>query len=68
MMLLSILLSTVIGGVLAVCIAYWLSTRVFAKYLHHMVSVSVGVLLAVALLHLLPEAFSEGISPRILFG
>ncbi|PRY97088.1 zinc and cadmium transporter [Jezberella montanilacus] len=67
MTLFSILLSTLIGGVVAVCIAYWLSTRVFAKYLHHMVSVSVGVLLAVALLHLLPEAFSEGISPRLLF-
>lgn len=57
MLLLWILLATIAGGLLAVFIASWLALRVFTKYLHHMVSLSVGVLLSVALLHLLPEAF-----------
>ncbi|AZW30552.1 ZIP family metal transporter [Bordetella bronchiseptica] len=57
MLLLWILLATIAGGLIAVSIASWLAYRVFAKYLHHMVSLSVGVLLSVALLHLLPEAF-----------
>ncbi|HYG45889.1 MAG TPA: ZIP family metal transporter [Bordetella sp.] len=57
MLLLWILLATVAGGLIAVTIAGWLAYRVFGKYLHHMVSLSVGVLLSVALLHLLPEAF-----------
>jgi len=56
-LLLWILLATVAGGLIAVTIAGWLAYRVFGKYLHHMVSLSVGVLLSVALLHLLPEAF-----------
>jgi len=59
MLLLSILLATVAGGLIAVSIASWLAFRVFSKYLHHMVSLSVGVLLSVALLHLLPEAFEN---------
>ncbi len=33
-----------------------------------MVSFSVGVLLATALLHSLPEAFESGADPRALFG
>jgi zinc and cadmium transporter len=57
MLLLWILLATIAGGLIAVTIASWLAYRVFSKYLHHMVSLSVGVLLSVALLHLLPEAF-----------
>ncbi|MBV7486744.1 ZIP family metal transporter [Bordetella sp. BOR01] len=59
MLLLWILLATVAGGLIAVSIAGWLAYRVFSKYLHHMVSLSVGVLLSVALLHLLPEAFEN---------
>ncbi|MVW80324.1 ZIP family metal transporter [Bordetella sp. 02P26C-1] len=57
MLLVWILLATIAGGLIAVLIASWLAYRVFSKYLHHMVSLSVGVLLSVALLHLLPEAF-----------
>ncbi|MDQ8031278.1 ZIP family metal transporter [Bordetella genomosp. 1] len=57
MLLLWIVLATVAGGLIAISIASWLAYRVFARYLHHMVSLSVGVLLSVALLHLLPEAF-----------
>jgi len=68
-MLLWILLATLSGGLAALFIAHWLAYRVFAGYLHHMVSLSVGVLLAVALLHLLPEAFeSPGADPHRMFG
>jgi len=68
-MLFWILLATVTGGLVALLVAHWLAYRVFAAYLHHMVSLSVGVLLAVALLHLLPEAFeSSGTDPHRMFG
>jgi len=68
-MLFWILLATVAGGLVALLVAHWLAYRVFAGYLHHMVSLSVGVLLAVALLHLLPEAFeSSGADPHRMFG
>lgn len=69
MLLLWVLLATVTGGLIAVLIASWLAYKVFAKYLHHMVSLSVGVLLSVALLHLLPEAFETGVgNAHVLFG
>jgi zinc and cadmium transporter len=68
MLLFWIVLATLLGGLIAVFIAQWLAFRVFAQYLHHMVSLSVGVLLSVALLHLLPEAFEEsGAKPHALF-
>lgn len=69
MLLLWILLATVTGGLIAVLVASWLAYKVFAQYLHHMVSLSVGVLLSVALLHLLPEAFETGGGDaHVLFG
>ncbi|QKH34057.1 ZIP family metal transporter [Achromobacter pestifer] len=69
MLLLWILLATVTGGLIAVLVASWLAYKVFAQYLHHMVSLSVGVLLSVALLHLLPEAFETGVGDaHVLFG
>lgn len=69
MLLLCILLATVTGGLLAVVVASWLAYKVFSQYLHHMVSLSVGVLLSVALLHLLPEAFESGVADaHVLFG
>lgn len=69
MLLLWVLLATITGGLIAVLIASWLAYKVFAKYLHHMVSLSVGVLLSVALLHLLPEAFETGVgNAHVLFG
>lgn len=69
MLLLWVLLATVTGGLIAVFVASWLAYKVFAHYLHHMVSLSVGVLLSVALLHLLPEAFESGVADaRVLFG
>jgi zinc and cadmium transporter len=68
MLLIWIMLSAVTGGVFALLVAHWLAYRVFAQYLHHMVSLSVGVLLAVSLLHLLPEAFEADSNYRALFG
>ncbi|WP_251863148.1 ZIP family metal transporter [Achromobacter sp. Marseille-Q4962] len=69
MLLIWVLLATVAGGLIAVLVAHWLAYKVFAKYLHHMVSLSVGVLLSVALLHLLPEAFeSDAADAHVFFG
>lgn len=69
MLLLWVLLATVTGGLIAVLVASWLAYKVFAQYLHHMVSLSVGVLLSVALLHLLPEAFEGAVgNAHALFG
>lgn len=63
-----ILISTISSGVIAVVIANWLTYNIFSKYLHNMVSFSVGVLLSVALLHLLPEACEHYIKdPHLLF-
>jgi zinc and cadmium transporter len=67
MLLIWIVLATITGGMFALVIAHWLAYRVFAGYLHHMVSLSVGVLLAVTFLHLLPEAFETGADTHILF-
>lgn len=68
MLLIWIVLSAVTGGLCALIVAHWLAYRVFAGYLHHMVSLSVGVLLAVSLLHLLPEAFEAEPDIQDLFG
>ncbi len=67
MLLIWILLSAVAGGMFALVVAHWLAYRLFAGYLHHMVSLSVGVLLAVAFLHLLPEAFEAQVDAHTLF-
>ena len=67
-MLIWIVLAAVTGGLLALLVARWLTDRFFTRYLHHMVSLSVGVLLGVSLLHLLPEAFETGPDAHTLFG
>ena len=67
-MLIWIVLAAVTGGLAALLIARWLTDRFFTRYLHHMVSLSVGVLLGVSLLHLLPEAFEAGPDAHTLFG
>lgn len=55
-----ILLATFAGGVLSVFAAATLSLTVLANLAHRLVALSVGILLAVAFLDLLPEA-AEGI-------
>lgn len=67
MTLLYILLATLVSGVVSALVAGWLAYRFFSKYLHEMVSFSVGVLLSVALLHTLPEAFESGADPHTSF-
>ena len=64
----TILLVTVLAGATSVLVAASFSVALLAKMVNNMVSLSVGILLATALLHSLPEAFSmEGVSPQLLF-
>jgi len=68
MTLLYIVAATLIGGVLSVVIAASMTFAVLGKLVKHLVSLSTGVLLATALLHVLPEAFeSRMASPHALF-
>ncbi|NYE26720.1 ZIP family metal transporter [Pigmentiphaga litoralis] len=67
MTLVYIVLATLVSGVVSALVAGWLGFRYFSRYLHEMVSFSVGVLLSVALLHTLPEAFESEADTRTLF-
>lgn len=58
-----ILFATLAGGVLSVLAAAVLSLTVLKDFAHRLVGFSVGVLLAVSLLHMLPEA-SESLDPH----
>ena len=62
-----IVLATAIGGVLSVVVAAALTLAVLTKIVHHLVSLSAGVLLATALLDILPEAFAGKAPPQALF-
>ena len=64
----SILLVTALAGTVSVLVAASFSLSLLSKMVHSMVSVSVGILLATALLHSLPEAFAmPGVNPQLLF-
>ncbi|WER47733.1 ZIP family metal transporter [Cupriavidus sp. WKF15] len=63
-----ILLAATISGVGSIFGAALLSLTMASRVVERMVSFSVGVLLATALLHSLPEAFESGADPRALFG
>lgn len=64
----SILLVTALAGTTSVLVAASCSLALLSKMIHNMVSLSVGILLATALLHSLPEAFSmQGVNPQLLF-
>jgi zinc and cadmium transporter len=67
MTLLFIITATLVGGVLSVVIAASLTFAVLGKLVKHLVSLSTGVLLATALLNVLPEAFESHVDPRGLF-
>jgi zinc and cadmium transporter len=67
MTLLYIVLATLAGGVLSVGIAAWVTLQVLGRLVRHLVSLSAGVLLSTALLHVLPEAFESGAAPHALF-
>lgn len=67
MILLYIITATAVGGVLSVLIAASLTLSVLSRLVKNLVSLSAGVLLGTALLHVLPEAFESGTSPQALF-
>jgi zinc and cadmium transporter len=66
--LLFIILATAGGGMLSVVVAASLTLTVLSRLVKHLVSLSAGVLLGTALLHMLPEAFESGPPPQALFG
>jgi zinc and cadmium transporter len=62
-----IVAATFLGGLLSVLVAASLTVAVLTRVVHHLVSLSAGVLLATALLDVLPEAFQSKASPQSLF-
>ncbi|MDE2402437.1 MAG: ZIP family metal transporter [Burkholderiales bacterium] len=67
MTLLYIVLATLLGGVASVVLAAALSAPLLTLIVRHLVSLSTGVLLGTALLHVLPEAFESKAPPQGLF-
>lgn len=67
MTLLYIVLATAAGGLLSVAVAAWLTLAVISRLVKSLVSLSAGVLLGTALLHMLPEAFDAHVPPQPLF-
>ncbi len=59
-LLLSIIVATLLSGLVSVVAAAGLSFGVLARLVPQMVSLSAGLLLGAAVLHLLPEAFESG--------
>lgn len=67
MTLIYIVLATLLGGVTSVVLAAALSAPLLSLIVRHLVSLSTGVLLGTALLHVLPEAFESNAAPHALF-
>ena len=67
MTLLWIVVATGAGGLLSVLVAAALTVGLLSRIVNHLVSLSTGVLLATALLNILPEAFESPASPHSLF-
>lgn len=65
--LFSILLTTVLAGVVSISAAAIFSFALLSKMVERMVSLSVGIMLSTSFLHALPEAFESGADPRNLF-
>lgn len=68
MILTSIVLATLAGGVLSVLLAALLTVHMLGRLVKNLVSLSAGVLLGTALLNVLPEAFESKTDPQLLFG
>ena len=69
MTLVYILAATLAGGLLSVLIAASLTVTLLSRVVRSLVSLSAGVLLGTALLHVLPEAFESGVADtHALFG
>jgi zinc and cadmium transporter len=67
MTLFYIVLATTAGGLLSVLIAASVTQALLGVLVRQLVSLSVGVLLGTALLHVMPEAFESHIEPQRLF-
>ena len=67
MTLLNIILATLMGGLLSVFAAMLLMGGFPQRWMPRLVGFATGVLLAVALLDVLPEAFESGVEPHALF-
>lgn len=66
-LLTQIIAASLAGGLLSMAVAALLTFGLPRRWLTRMVSFSTGVLLATALLDLLPEAWEAGLEPRQLF-
>ncbi|GAB7563520.1 ZIP family metal transporter [Methylobacillus methanolivorans] len=64
MLLLSICIATLLGGVVSVLISSVVSLTILARVADKMVAFAVGILLAFALTDILPEAIESGLSPH----
>lgn len=62
-----IMAATLFGGLVSVLLAAGLSAPLLGLIVRHLVSLSTGVLLGTALLHVLPEAFESNVEPQALF-
>jgi zinc and cadmium transporter len=62
-----IIVATLAGGLLSVLAAASLTVHLLGRIVKSLVSLSVGVLLGTALLHVLPEAFESKTEPHALF-
>jgi zinc and cadmium transporter len=67
MTLLYIILATAAGGLVSVVIAASLTVSVLGRVVKGLISLSAGVLLGTALLHVLPEAFESQAGSHALF-
>ncbi|MEN9315591.1 MAG: hypothetical protein RIS35_1984 [Pseudomonadota bacterium] len=66
MTLAMIILATLFGGLASLLAAAWLSIRLMSGVIQRLVSVSAGLLLATAVLHLMPEALESGVDVHAL--
>ena len=64
--ILTTIAATLAVATTSIALAAWLSLALLGRFVQRMVSFSIGVLLGTTFLHLLPEAFESGASPRDL--
>ncbi|MEO9066255.1 MAG: ZIP family metal transporter, partial [Burkholderiaceae bacterium] len=60
------IVATFAVAAISIALAAFLSYRLLGGFVHRMVSFSIGVLLATAFLHMIPEAFESTASVRTL--
>ncbi len=66
-LLTQIILACLLGGVLSICAAALILFGLPRRWITLTISFSTGLLLAMALLHLLPEALEQGLTPHEAF-